>query len=297
MRPPPKNWLIGAYALTGAPMDKVWVFADYKQAEAMVVAWAGPVPQLVSWFRSGEDIHTNVARMIAKVSQENRLNLPGGLFLGKHWSEYTKGDAERQLAKNTVHANNYGMGKRKFALITGLPERYAAVVQEVYFGLFPEIRSGYQAWIDDQLRRNRTITLPQGWPIQFYDMFGPELSRTAYSLYAQSTVGLLITRALVGVAEHFRVSGAPPGLSEESLRTPSYIRGGGLDVRLQIHDALGVSVPNSPETIDLACALLKLYGEQTIVVRGEPLVIPMDFKVGASWGDAKDYVPRPLLVA
>lgn len=276
--------------------ERVWVFGDLSQAEARVVAWAGPIPTLRSWFIEGGDVHTNVAKMIAKVSQENRLQLPGNLFIGKHWKDYDKKDPERQLAKNTVHASNYGMGKRKFGLITGLPERYAAMVQEVYFGLFPEIKSGYQTWIDDQLRRNRTIILPQGWPIQFYDMFGPELSRTAYSLYAQSTVGLIITKALSGVCEHFQrdlkiATGGTP-----YIRTPSAIRAGGLNVLLQIHDALGVSCPAAPETIDYTCSVLKHYMEQTIVIKGEPLTIPVDFKVGRSWGDAKDYQPKLIEV-
>lgn len=274
---------------------RVWVFADYSQAEARVVAWAGPVPLLKAWFLSGEDVHTNVARMIAKVVQQNRLHMPGGLFEGKVWSDYSRKDPERGTAKSTVHGNNYGLGKRKFGLITGLPERYAGIIQEIYFGLFPEIRSGYQAGIDRQLRDTRSIITPQGWPITFYDMFGPELQRSAYSLYAQSTVGLLITKTLVGVSHHFdgHLAGRSGGWVGGGLLTPNAIRSRGLDTRLQIHDALGVS--SREEEVDYVCSVLKKYGEQTIVVGGEPLMIPMDFKVGPSWGDAKDY--KPTLIA
>jgi hypothetical protein len=226
--------------------------------------------------------------MIAKVTQENRISLPNRLFATKHWSEYAKEDPERDVSKQTVHANNYGMGKRKFGLITGLPERYAQMVQEIYFGLFPEIRTGYQAWIDSCLRRNRTITLPQGWPIKFYDIFSPDLQRSAYSLFAQSTVGLLITKTLVDVSAHFSKA---QGRMESARRTPTAIRGDGFDTRLQIHDALGISCPNDDLSINYVCSALKHYGEQTISVRGEPLVIPMDFKVGPNWGDAKSYIP------
>src|SRR5262249_55396516 len=150
----------------------------------------------------------------------------------------------------------------KYGLITGLPERYAVVLQGVYFNLFPEIRTGYQAWIDACLRRDRTVTTPQGWPIKFYDVFGPELQRSAYSLYAQSTVGLLITKTLVGVTNHFR--SAQRGHYWRS--TPSDIRSRGLDTRLQIHDALGVSVPNDPSTINYACSVMRHYAHQSLVI-------------------------------
>jgi hypothetical protein len=239
------------------------------------------------WFQAGEDVHLNVCKMIARVTQENRITLPHRLFATKHWSEYVKADPERDISKQTVHANNYGMGKRRFGFITGLPERYAAMVQEIYFELFPEIRSGYQAWIDACLRKNRTIVTPQGWPIRFYDIFGPELQRSAYSLYPQSTVGLLITKTLTGISNHF----ARP-IVGRVRQTPTAIRARGLDTRLQIHDALGVSCPNDNASINFACSLLRHYGHQSIIVGGEPLTIPMDFKVGNSWGEAKDYKPE-----
>jgi DNA polymerase family A len=273
--------------------ERVWVFGDYSQAEARVVSWAGPVPLLKQWFEQGKDVHLEVCKMIAHITQDNRIALPNRLFATKHWSEYVKEDPERDVSKQTVHANNYGMGKRRYGLITGLPERYAQILQEIYFKLFPEIRTGYQAWIDGCLRRDRTITLPQGWPIKFYDIFGPDLQRSAYSLYAQSTVGLLITKTLVDISTHF--ARAPHGRTSGRVapvrRTPTAIRAAGFDTRLQIHDALGISCPNDELSINYVCSALKHYGEQTIFVRGEPLTIPMDFKVGPNWGDAKTYIP------
>lgn len=263
-------------------MSKVWIFADYSQAEARVVAWAGRVTLLKEWFSAGKDVHSGVAQMIARYVQENRFALPDKLFATKHWSEFGKGDPERQLSKSTVHANNYGMGKLKFSQITGLPARYAEALQTIYFRLFPEIRTGYQAWIEEQLRRTRTLVLPQGWPLQFYDMFGPELSRTAYALYAQSTVGLMLTHTLNEVCEHF-------SREVRGLRKPSAIRAQGLDVRLQIHDAIGAAIEDDPAQISYACSIIKKAAEEPISIRGEELVIPVDFKVGPTWGEAKDW--------
>src|SRR5262245_13957863 len=203
---------------------KVWVFGDYAQAEPRIVAWAGPVPQLRQWFKEGKDVHTEVLRQIARVVQANRIVLPNRLFARRPWEEYSKIDPERDTAKNTVNGNNYGLGKRKFGLITGLPERYAEILQRVYFRLFPEVRTGYQAWIKRCLP---VITTPQGWPIQFYGRIDEDVERKAFSLFAQSTVGLLITQALCDICEHFDEA--------KGLVTPAAIRARGYPVQLQIH--------------------------------------------------------------
>jgi DNA polymerase-1 len=133
-------------------MARVWVFGDLSQAEARVVAWAGPVASLKQLFAAGEDVHSTVARNIARVVQEHKIKLPGHLFQTKLWSSYGQGDPERQIAKTTVHASNYGMGCDKFGRVTGLPEKHAKELQEIYFYLYPEIRTKYQAKITQQLK-------------------------------------------------------------------------------------------------------------------------------------------------
>src|SRR4030095_3941040 len=106
-------------------LNRVWMISDGSQAEARVVAWTGPVPMLKKWFETGEDVHTNVARLLALAVQDNKIDLPGGMFRNKHWREYGADDEERQIAKTTVHANNYGMGPEQFSFVTKIPERYA----------------------------------------------------------------------------------------------------------------------------------------------------------------------------
>ena len=269
-------------------MSKIWLFADYEQAEARIVAWAGKVPTLMKWFRDGEDVHLNVLHMLAREIQRHKLDMPTislstekrfRPFVEKPWNEYTADDPDRDLAKNTVYGNNYGMGRTKFAMITGLPEKYAGMVQEIYFSLFPEIRTGYHTFIDMQLRRNAcTVTLPLGpWPRTFYGIFDDDMRRVAYAWYAASTVGLLMTRCLVGVREAFQ---AIPTLK---LWTPSAIMSCGINVGLQIHDAIGVRVEDTAESIYIAASLIKKWGEHQFLIRGENFSIPIDFKIGPTW--------------
>jgi DNA polymerase I-like protein with 3'-5' exonuclease and polymerase domains len=264
-------------------MDKVFLFADYSQAEARVVAWAGPIPAMRTWFQTGEDIHLNVARLIGRIVHENKIEMPHGLWR-KSWTEIVKGDPERQLAKNTVHGNNYDMGALKFGLVTGLPHKYARIVQDMYHAIFPEIRGNYHKWIRDELNKNRTLTNPLGWKRTFYDAYGSELERAAYAWYPQSTIGLLTIRTLTHVCEVFKED-----YSNAKILTPSRIRALGLDVQLQVHDSIGVVLPNDPTLVAAAARRIKEIAEYPLIIKGEPLVVPVDFKIGPTWGDQHDY--------
>lgn len=263
-------------------MAKIWIFGDYSQAEARVVAWKGPVPSLKVWFNEGVDVHTQVARQIAKFVQTRGIRMPRNLFMTKPWEAYAKGDPERDLAKSTVHGNNYGLGKRKFALLTGLPEAYAGQVQDIYHHLFPEVRSGYQRGIENELRKTRTLTTAQGWTRTFYDIWSDDLLRIAYAFYPQSTVGAMLVKTLIDVCQVFEDE-------TDGLLTPERIRSQGMDCQLQIHDAIGVATEDDPAVLEYTARTMKRLAEHPIVVGGEELVIPFDFKVGYSWGDLADY--------
>lgn len=269
-------------------MSKVWIFADYSQAEARVVAWAGPVPALKLWFQTGEDVHSNVARMIAKVVQDNKVHMAKNLFATKHWEDYGKGDPERDLAKNTVYGNNYGMGPTKFSLIVGLPEREGRLLQEIYFSLFPEVKTNYQTKIVQWLRESRSVKTPLGREKRFFGNFDEEMKRAAYSYYPQSTVGDLLTDTICNLCTFWDSLLHSKDYIVPMIQTPDEILRGGLDVRLQIHDALGVCIDDDPSIIEYTMKTIKFIAERPIFIDGDPLSIPMDFKIGPSWGTAKE---------
>lgn len=277
--------------------DRIWLFGDYSQAEVRVSAWAGPIPSMKTWFERGEDIHLNVAKMIGRVVEENKIKLPPRLIDGtlyqpwarKPYQELSKKDKidnglERDLAKRTVHANTNGMGPIQFGIITGLPVRYASIVQDVYHALFPEIRNNYHRWIREQLQTNRTLTNPLGWKRTFYDIYGPSLEREAYAWYPQSTIGLLTVRTWTHCCEAFQ-----DFIPHARFLTPSAIRNMGYDLQLQVHDSIGVSLQNNPQNVALAARTIRDIAEYPLMIKDETLVIPMDFKTGPSWGELSDY--------
>lgn len=242
--------------------EKVWLFADGSQAEARVVAYWAPVPTLRAWFQAGEDVHSNVARMIAKVVQSEGLQLPSGLFTTKPWRDYGKGDPERQLAKSAVHGNNYGLGPEKFARLVGLPEAAARAIQDIYFSLFPEIKTVYQARIREALRATRTLRNPWGRERVFYGLLNDDLFRAGYAWMASSTVGDWLHSWFVELCDD------------------------GVDVRLQLHDGLGMVV--APHEAAAVARRIRELAERPIPCGDVPLVIPVDFKWGPTWGDLEE---------
>lgn len=282
-------YLFGWIMKRDTKMNEIWLFGDYSQAEVRVAAWAGPVPSMKTWFERGEDVHLNVAKLIGQTVEKHKIKLPRGLWARKPWQELNKHDQmdhdnERDLAKRTVHANTNGMGPVQFGVITGLPVRYANIVQEVYHSIFPEIHANYHAWIIEQLRSTRTLTNPLGWKRTFYDIYGPALEREAFAWYPQSTIGLLTIRTFRLVCELFKSD-----IPEAKIQTPSRIREMGLDVQLQVHDAIGVVLPNDPTLVRDTVKAIRSIAEYPLLIKGETLIVPMDFKTGPSWGELKDY--------
>lgn len=293
---------------------RTFLFGDYNQAESRVVAWKGPVPKLKQWYAEGVDVHTYVCRLIARVIQENKILTPKELFLGKSHGEYGSGDEERELAKRTVHAYNYGMGAAKFGLIVKLPETFAKTLLGIYANLFPEIKANYHAWVESCIRRTRTIWMPE--PVRFrkvfYDQFDDELLRSAYSCYPQCTVGAMLGRTIRICGTIFKNDldeclkdqwcawyGAENWdrwrlLRDRGDQSPQAVRWGGMDIRLDVHDAGGISIPQDEDLIRWAALTWKHVAETPIRVHNnEWMVIPVDFKRGRSWGaeDLTKYVP------
>lgn len=305
--------------MSAGAAERIWLFADYNQAESRVVAWKGPVPKLRQWYAEGVDVHALVCRSIAKVIQENHIKMPmdlnsgKALFCWKPWAEYGKGDEEREQSKRIVHGSNYDMGFDKLALILGVSEEVAKILGTIYHTLFPEVKSKYQAWIRHCLRTTRTLWMPE--PVRFRKVFwdkidDPKTERAAYATYPQSTVGAMLNRTIRICATIFREDhdekfkdqwcawyGAENWdrwrqRRDRGLRDPQTILWSGMDIRLNVHDAGGISIPNDPDLIRWAASTWKQVAETPIHVNeGETMVIPVEFKTGRTWAgeDQSDY--------
>jgi hypothetical protein len=258
-----------------------------------------------------------VCRLIAKVIQENKIQTPTNigtgkpLFWNKAWSEYTKGDEEREISKRVVHAYNYGMGPGKMAIIVNVSEQFAEILLKIYSVLFPEIKSNYHAWVESCIRKERTIWMPN--PVRFrkvfWDLVDDELMRSAYSCYPQCTIGAMLTRT-IGICSRIFLEDVNEELKQQWVawygdryddwrrlrdnysRSPQAILWSGMDIRLNVHDAGGISVPDDNDLVRWAAFIWKYHAETPIQVHeNETMIVPVDFKIGKTWSadDLKDY--------
>lgn len=235
------------------------------------------------------------------------------LFNGKHWSLYVKGDEEREISKRVVHAYNYGMGADKMALITGVTVEFAQILLKIYGTLFPEIKTNYHRWVEDCLKRNRTIQMPD--PVAFRKIFWDdvrkdEVIRSAYSCWPQCTIGSMLKRTISITSRIFKEDEDGQyreqwcawygednwdewrKLRASNDRSPKAILWSGFDVRLNVHDAGGISIPDVDWLILWVAKTWKMVAETPIHISDkESLVIPVDFKKGPTWSneDLKDY--------
>lgn len=311
--------------LSSSTAPRTWLFSDYNQAESRIVARLGPVPKLDQWYREGVDVHTYVARLIAKTVQENHITMPSigegrQMFKWKPWDQFGKGDDERDTAKRCVHGNNYDMGIDKLALVLGCDLSTATILHRIYHALFPEIRGNYHAWVRRQLLTTKTIWTPE--PVRFrkvfhtinsYSPLDDNTLRSAYSCYPQCTVGYLLVRTLnhccrvfnddilEKLADQWKAWYGKENwdtwrrLRDSGLRTPQAILWGGMHVRTNTHDEGGISIPNDPDLVRWAATEWKRVAEVPLKIRPEKpeddLIIPVNFKIGPTMAstDLKDY--------
>lgn len=299
-------------------MNRTWLFADYSQAESRVIARLTPIPKLWQWYCEGVDVHAKVTNEIARVIQENKIHTPivagKQMFWWKQWGEYTKGDEERELCKRVVHGSNYDLGIGKLAITLSIIEGYAAIISKIYHTLFPEIKRDYHGWVRACIVKNRTIWMPA--PVRFrkifWDKIDEELYRSAYSCYPQCTVASMLNRTIRKACTVFREDhdekfkeqwcawygkdnwDAWRKLRDSTDSRPQTILWGGIDVRLNIHDAGGISVPDDPDILQWTARMWRDFAEETIEVidtkgKKAPMSIPVDFKVGPNWGELHDF--------
>ena len=230
-----------------------FIEGDLSQAEARVVAFLSASPQLLQLFSlPGGDI--------------NRLN--GSWIFGKPQGEVTK--EEREKAKRGVHALNYGMGPVLFSHLFGCSVSEGRVLSQKYFDTFPHIRQ-WQAQLQTQIGKCKTIQTPLGRKRTFYGRWGDALFREVYAYVPQSTVADILNLALISWCV----------LKEQEKKKE-------WEVVLQVHDAFIVQVPvgEKEQAIDgMRKAFVQPFNITGIDGVKRVCEIPVELKWGGNWND------------
>lgn len=137
---------------------------------------------------------------------------------------------------------------------------------ESYFMTYPKIRSNYHQWVQDELRRDRTLTNAFGRKITFWEPWGNSLFNAAYAWIPQGTVGDMTNKALINIYET---------IPEVALK-------------IQVHDSIVMTTNQDNLNQDLidkitSCMVMPL------TIKGITINIPIDIEVGYNWYNLTDW--------
>lgn len=250
-----------------ADPGKVFVYADYSQAEARIVAYLAEEADLISLFSdASRDVHKeNASRIFSKALETITYE-------------------ERYLAKRVIHASNYGMREKRLVQIVNEDAETTGVaidlptakrLLDAYMLLYPGIREVYWKSIEKALRDSRVLVSPFGRKRQFFGRWDDKLLRDAYSYPPQSCVGDLCCKALV--ACYGRIQKVVPGA----------------ELLLNVHDSLLMQCWEAD--VERVAGLMGEAMHIPITVKGHTFYIPTDCKIGLNWGEQKPDNPRGLI--
>lgn len=238
---------------------KVFLYRDYSQAEARVVAYLADAKGLIELFEdSSRDVHKENASRIFNIAIEAVTA------------------AQRYNAKRGVHAFNYGMEVDLFVAVvnqafreTGfrMDRATAKLVRDGYFLLYPEIQANFWRAVRDELNNTRTLVDAFGRKRMFFGRWDDKLIRDGYSFKPQATVGGLCCRALVNCYNNIELG--RPDLDAQLL--------------LQVHDSLLMQAP--VEHAEEVAHLMEQEMNIPMTINGHTFTIPTDCKIGYNWAN------------
>lgn len=236
---------------------------DLSQAENHIVAYIAPDLLMQRAFEEGVDIHRQTAGLLFGIPPEEVSDEPGSCSIGDG------AHSQRYWGKTANHSLNYGLGFRSFSLRFEIPERESKILVNRYRSVYSGIRN-YWAWVEESLRKSRTITNPMGRRRLFLDRWGSKLFEAAYAHIPQSTVADVINER--GLALVYR---------DGAFRA--------FKLLTQIHDSIVLEVPLSTgfEYISNGLSKLKKSLETPLLWRGKSFVLPAEAKIGLNFGQVK----------
>ncbi|NNK80034.1 MAG: hypothetical protein HKO93_00930 [Flavobacteriales bacterium] len=263
---------------------------DKRQAEWVVVAYECGDANMIAVLEDGQDPHTHTAHLMFGVDKD--LIKAEAKIVG-HTTDPSeieslrrKGCPEilnagfvprifsmRQAGKKSNHALNYDETYKRFAFENEMSEKESKVIVDRYYKIYPGIRSNYET-IQNQLRKNRTLSNCFGSKRVFLDKFGPDLFKAAYAYKPQSTVGELVNQALITVYQDHNV-----GVRDVELLA-------------QVHDSILFQIPLSLPTTEILAGIKGVEDALNPQMEywGREFTIPSDIKMGTcSWGTLPEY--------
>lgn len=258
--------------------DETFVQADSSQAEARVV-----------WLLAGDE---EALRLVDEIDYHA---LTATWFFGGTEQDYSKKvlgyeHPIRFAGKTLRHAGHLGAGKRRAAISVNtdarkykvpiaITEAVAERALKIFHSRQPRIQGVFQNGVIEVIKKTRTLVaplphglrhqdVPNGGRRTFYERFGDELFRQAFSYIPQRAV-----------SDNTKMAG---------LRIKERIPG--IKIVMEAHDALLFSVPDSK--IKEYCLIIKEEMERpidftTCSLKRRHLSIPCEIEIGKNYRDLK----------
>jgi DNA polymerase I-like protein with 3'-5' exonuclease and polymerase domains len=229
-------------------------YFDASQIEARIVAVLANITRWRDQFERARlnpgsyDAHCALAADMFKVPYDQ---------VPRHdWTSEGK-PTMRYIAKRCRHGLNYRMGPDRLATTAGLPLREAEAAYAFYHRETPELRAWWDATVAT-VRREHMLVSPFGRRWMLLERFSDEALESIIAFKPQSTAGDKVASVIY--------------LSERDPRWPADAR-----IMMNIHDAL-IAINR---TVDgpLVRSIMKEHMEAPIIIDGQPLIIPSEFKV------------------
>lgn len=218
----------------------IFLDVDLEKADANVVAAEANDEELLQIFASGADVHTENAKAIFGPTR--------GII-----------PQFRQLAKQGVHATNYGITASALARVLNITIKEAEAFQKAWFAAHPGILDWHKR-VMSSLYATRSVSNRFGYYIRFEDRV-EQCFTEALAWIPQSTVALVINKLWLRI-----------------LKELPWVQ-----VLMQVHDSLVMQIPQVyyPRRAEVRALA------QTIEIPYEsPVILRVGLKMSdVSWGD------------
>ena len=223
---------------------------DYSQIELKILAVLSGDKKMTDAFRGGLDIHTMVASEINNVSRD-KVSV-----------------AMRSHAKTINFGIVFGMGVRKLAQSTGMPQAEAQKFYDEYFNDFPKVKSYIEkvkreakerGFVSTLFGRKRFFDLEK---IKYDRFLQSEMERMAFNAVIQGSDSDIVKKAMIEI--------------QKNLYSPK------LRPLLQIHDELLYEV--SDDILKTVAPKMKQIMEKVVDF---PIPLNVEVKTGKRWGNLK----------
>jgi len=254
---PDENDAVNLRSMMTADEDKVFVAADFSQAELRVLAQCCKDKNLIEAFNSGQDLHSFTASLV----------------FGKDAKDVTK--QERQIAKSVSFLIVYGGGPNKLAEQIGKSVGYCKNIFRAYQDAFPKVFD----WINFVHKFVKT----NGYAVSIF-------GRRRHLPNVKSPNRKYQYRALRQGMNFVIQSSASDLMLHSILRLNKYLKATGIDAQIlaTVHDS--VEVQCSQKDLSKTVELMKYVLQSTDDFKslyGLDFIVPfeVDVEAGKSFGD------------